>query len=363
MRVLIAGAGVAGLALARALHARGITADVVERTTAWQHGGAGLYLPGNALRALRELGVESVVVAHANPIGRQRILDHRGRLLADIDVERFWHGVGPCVAIHRAALHEALLDATADVPIRLGTSVTAVEDGDAPRVTFSDGSTSSYDVVVGADGVHSTIRSLVLGGPPSRQVGQASWRFLADGFPEISDWTAMLGRGRTFLTVALGQGVVYCYADISTSDPEAAAGEDWRASFSDFGEPVSRLLAQADEAYFAPIEEVVPPTWTAGRVALVGDAAHASSPNMAQGAAMAVEDALVLADTLSAGRPVEQALAAYEQRRRVRVAWVQEQTHRRDRTRSLPAVVRNITLRLAGERIFRSNYRPLLDLP
>jgi 2-polyprenyl-6-methoxyphenol hydroxylase-like FAD-dependent oxidoreductase len=363
LRVLIVGAGVAGLALARALYQRGITADVVERASDWQSTGAGLYLPGNAVRALDELGIGSAVSAVANPIGRQRFLDHRGHLLADIDVDRVWEGVGGCVAIHRAALHEILLGATVEVPVRLGTSVTGVADGEAPLVTFSDRSTGTYDLVVGADGVHSTIRSLVLDGPPARYVGQASWRFLADGFPDISDWTVMLGRGRTFLTVALGQGKVYCYADANTGDPTGAGGEDWRELFADFAEPVPRLLEQASESYFAPIEEVVPPAWSGRRVVLIGDAAHASSPNMAQGAAMAVEDALVLAETLVADQSVELALDGYEQRRAGRVAWVQEQTHRRDRTRGLSPVVRNLTLRLAAERIFRSNYRPLRDLP
>ena len=363
MRLLIVGAGIAGLALARALLQRGITAEVVERAREWEPLGAGLYLPGNAVRALHELGIGPGLVAHANPIGRQRILDHRGRLLADIDVDRVWDGVGACVAIHRAALHEALREAAADVPVRLGVSVTGLKDGEAPQMSFSDGSTGSYDLVVGADGVHSTIRSLALGGPPASYVGQASWRFVVDGFSELTDWTVMLGRGRSFLTVALGRGAVYCYADANTSDPAAVDGEDWRALFADFAEPVPRLLEEAGEAYFAPIEEVVPPAWTAGRVVLVGDAAHASSPNMAQGAAMAVEDALVLAEMLSAERSVDAALAGYEQRRKARVARVQEQTHRRDRTRNLPATVRNLTLRLAAERIFRSNYGPLRDLP
>jgi 2-polyprenyl-6-methoxyphenol hydroxylase-like FAD-dependent oxidoreductase len=282
---------------------------------------------------------------------------------ADIDVDRLWDGVGGCVAMHRSELHEALRDATGDVPVRLGTSVTDLEDGEAPRVRFSDGSTGSYDLVVGADGVHSTIRRLALGGSPAGYVGQASWRFVADGFPDITDWTVMLGRGRTFLTVSLGAGVVYCYADVNTSDPAGAAGEDWRRSFADFAGPVPRLLDQAADAYFAPIEEVVPPAWMARHVVLVGDAAHASSPNMAQGAAMALEDVLVLAELLTGDQPVDQALADYEHRRKARVAWVQEQTHRRDRMRNLPPIVRNVTLRLAAERIFRSNYGPLRDLP
>ena len=274
-----------------------------------------------------------------------------------------WDGVGGCVAIRREALHEALREATAEAPVRLATSVTDLEDGEAPRVTFSDGSSGSFDVVVGADGVHSTVRRLALGGPPAGYVGQSSWRFVADGFPELTDWTVMLGKGRTFLTVSLGEGAVYCYADVNTSEPDSAADGDWRRSFADFADPVPRLLEQGSEAYFAPIEEVAPPAWTARRVVLVGDAAHASSPNMAQGAAMALEDALVLGELLTDGQSVDEALTGYVERRKARVAWVQEQTHRRDRTRNLPATVRNVTLRLAAERIFRSNYGPLRDRP
>ena len=363
-RVLIVGAGVAGLALARALQQRGITAEVVERMPEWEASGAGLYLPGNSVRALDELGIWAELAARANPIVRQRFLDHRGRLLADIDVRRYWDGVAACVSIRRAALHEALRAGSVEVPVRLGLSVTDLEDdGQAKRVRLSDGSTSEYDLVVGADGVHSTIRALAVGGPPARYVGQASWRFIAEGFPEIGEWTVMLGRGRAFLTVALGKGSVYCYADLNTSDPADTRGTAWRELFADFADPVPRLLEHAGNAYLAPIEEVVPPAWTAPRVALVGDAAHASSPNMAQGAAMALEDALALADVLSTSEDIEEALTEYQRRRSARVAWVQKQTHRRDRTRGLPPIIRNLTLRLAGERIYHSNYRPLLEPP
>ena len=237
MRVLIAGAGIAGLALARALRRRGVNAEVVERMTEWQPIGAGLYLPANAVRALGELGVGTELAAHANPIERQRLLDHRGRLLADIDLARLWDGVGGCVAIEREALHALL---RADVPVRLGLSVEALEDGETPRVSFSDGSTGSYDLVVGADGVHSTIRSLAFGDHPAGTVGQASWRFLADGFPELTDWTAMLGRGRTFLTVSLGDGDVYCYADVNTATRGAP-----RARIGGSGSPTSPTRCRA----------------------------------------------------------------------------------------------------------------------
>jgi 2-polyprenyl-6-methoxyphenol hydroxylase-like FAD-dependent oxidoreductase len=363
VRVLVVGAGIAGLALARALRRSGLDVEVVERLTDGDSAGTGLYLPANAERALRSLGVGPVVAERAHPIRRQLFRDHRGRLLADVDVAAFWDGVGACVAVHRAALHEALRDTGGRIPIRLGTGVTGLEQGDRPHVRFSDGSAASYDLVVGADGVHSTVRALAFAGPPARYVGQASWRFVASGFPELDDWRVLLGARRAFLTVALGGGEVYCYADVSTDDPAGATAGDWREGFADFGAPVPRLLDHAGDAYFAPIEEVVPPVWSAGRVVLVGDAAHASSPNMAQGAALALEDALVLADVLAGGRPIEQALAEYGRRRAARVAWVQEQTHRRDRTRSLHPAVRNAILRIAGRRIFRANYRPLREQP
>ncbi len=364
MDVLIVGAGIAGLALARALGLRGMRAAVVERRSTWETEGAGLYLPGNSVRALDELGLRDVLASHANPIARQRFLDHRGRLLLDVDVHDYWKGVGGCVAIPRAALHGALRTGAAGTEIRLDVSVTGLEDAASRRrVRFSDGSSSDFDLVVGADGVHSTVRRLAFGGRPARAVGQTSWRWVAAGFHELGDWNVRLGRGSAFLTVALGDGSVYCYADLDTSDPADARATQWRESFAEFADPVPRLLEHAGEAYRAPIEEVVPPAWRAGRIALVGDAAHASSPNMAQGAAMAVEDALVLADVLAHGSPLGQALAEYERRRAPRVTWVQEQTRRRDRTRGLPPVVRNLALRLAGERIFRANYGPLRKAP
>ena len=363
IRVLIAGAGIAGLALARALHQRGIVAEVVERSPALQQAGAGLYLPANAVRALRALGIGSAVERIATPVRRQRILDHRGRRLADIAVDRMWDGVDECWAVGRAELCEALQAAPPEVPIRHSTAVASIRDGHTPQVTFSDGTTDTYDLVVGADGIRSTIRDAVVGGVGPRYVGQVSWRFVAEGFPTISDWTVMLGRDRTFLTVALGRERVYCYADLSTADPAFDRGSDWRELFAEFADPVPQLLSQGAQAHFSPIEEVAAPHWVGHRVALVGDAAHASSPNMAQGAAMALEDAHVLAGLLESGQPVDSALPAYEAQRRPRVAWVQEQTRRRDKTRGLPALVRDVSLRLAAERIFVSNYRPLRSQP
>ena len=135
---------------------------------------------------------------------------------------------------------------------------------------------------------------------------------------------------------------------------------------ADFAEPVPSLLEAlgADgPVHVGVVEEVSLTDWISGAVLLVGDAAHAAAPNMAQGAAMAFEDAVVLAECLTATSDVGGAIATFQQRRRSRTEWVLQQTHRRDRVRGLTPLLRNQLMRVGGERIFRANYRPLLDPP
>jgi 2-polyprenyl-6-methoxyphenol hydroxylase-like FAD-dependent oxidoreductase len=363
-RVLVVGGGIAGLATARALLRRDIEPDVVERAAVWSHPGVGMYLPANAVRALGTLGLQAALLDRARVLTRQRFLDHRGRKLFDVDLPAFWGATGPCAAISHRGLHELLC---AGIPVRLGTTVTAlVDQGPLVRAEFDDGSTGDYDLVVGADGVRSWVRTVVFGGAAPRLLGQASWRFLVDGVAESSAWTVRLGRGKAFLTIPLGGGRVYCYADVgadAATDPSGGDPAELAGHFGEFAEPVPTILrkglAPGEPPYFAPIEEVVHRPWVRGRVMLVGDAAHAMSPNMAEGAGMALEDALVLAEVVAADRPLEE----FEARRRPRVGFVQTQTHRRDRTRNLSPIVRNAVLRLAGQRIFRGNYKALRSEP
>jgi 2-polyprenyl-6-methoxyphenol hydroxylase-like FAD-dependent oxidoreductase len=367
-QVLIVGAGIAGLAIGRSLLSRGFSPEIVERADAWPVSGAGLYLPGNGVRAIVALGLADALMARAARISHQRILDHGGRVLSEIDLRRVWGHVGPCVGIPRADLHGILLDGAAGVPIRLSTTVTSVtQTAESVSVRFDDGRTGFCDVVIGADGINSSIRRLVFGDIQPRRVGQISWRFISRETHGVTAWTAMLARGRTFLMIPVGQHRLYCYADLTTSGTRLDPDRDrLRTLFSDFGEPVPRILSRLDAGdaiHVGPIEEVDMDRVVDRRVVLVGDAAHATSPSMAQGASMALEDALILADALASGRSPVEALAAFTARRRSRVLWVKQRTHRRDRIRGLPAPLRNLSLRFAGSAIYEADYRLLFDEP
>jgi FAD-dependent urate hydroxylase len=366
-QILVVGAGIAGLAAARALAGAGFSVEVVERERAWDEAGMGIYLPGNAARALGALGLDQAVSERAVVIPRQRVSDHRGRLLVDVDLAALWDGVGSCLALHRADLHAVLLEGAGEVPIRMGVDVRAIrERSGTASVELGDGTGGEYDLVIGADGIHSTLRRLVFGDDATaRRVGQVGWRFVSTCPPEITTWSALLGPRTAFLMIPVGNGDVYCYGDVASASGQDRE-DDLGRLFSGFAEPVPglvRSVADRNVVHRSTIEEVALDSWARGRVVLVGDAAHATSPNMAEGAAMALEDALVLAECLRAHDAVPVALSAFEARRRPRTDWVRTQTHRRDRTRYLPTAVRNAVLRAFGLRIFRSNYRPLLDEP
>ena len=230
-RVLIVGGGIAGLALAPMLARTGDEVEVVERERAWRPAGTGMYLPGNAARALRALGLEAQVASRAVEIAHQRFYDHRGRLLCEVDVAELWAAVGPCLAVHRAELHALLREAAGEVPIRIGLAVERVAQRDGTVSVELQRRNERRRTISWSGRTGSTARCA--GWRSSRRrcpgpVGQIGWRFLAPRPPEVTTWSVMLGRRTAFLTIPIDGDRVYCYCDV-VSPPDHDTPEQVRA--------------------------------------------------------------------------------------------------------------------------------------
>jgi FAD-dependent urate hydroxylase len=360
-RILVVGAGIAGLSAAVALRRRGFAPEVVEARAAPSAEGAAITLHGNGVRALRALGVGATLEAAGAVVPAWACHDRHGAELCRTDLVGLWNGVAPCIGITRPALTGILLGAAGGVPLRFGCRVTGLRQDDRRvRVAFGDGSCGDYDLVVGADGIGSTVRRLVVGEVAPTRTPVVGWRCVIDGRPAgVEHLVLLLGEGCFVGLVPVGGGRTYGFAGTS------AAAAPMRERFAEFGGPVPDFLARLGDAtpHVAPIGCVTLDRWHYRRVVLVGDAAHATHPHMGQGGSLAVEDALVLADELARADTLPSALDAHARRRRPRVDWVREQSRRAAASWALPSADRDAALRAHGDRLLQERYRPLRAVP
>lgn len=366
MRILIVGGGIAGFSMARALELKGYQADLVERRPDEASGDSGLFLPGNAGRALKQLGLLDRVQSAAAVIRTQSILDKNGRQLSVTQTQDVWGSCGPCLSLPRAGLHGILRQSLSRTQLRFGLAVETIKlSATTCQVSFSDGSSSTYDIVIGADGIGSSVRGMLFPAINPTYVGNVSWRFITRNTTAIDSWTAMLGHRKALLAIPVNANDIYVYADTALAFQDiqsTTAQASLPALFKDFSGPILPLITQIPEGtlvHFSKIEQVVMDDWVKGRVVLIGDAAHAASPSMAQNAGMALEDALVLAESIAAAGSPDDALATYTAKRRHRVEWTQKQCAARDKMRAWPTPMRNAVLKVLGNRLYARSYSPL----
>jgi 2-polyprenyl-6-methoxyphenol hydroxylase-like FAD-dependent oxidoreductase len=331
------GGGIGGLSLARELSHRGLPVVVLERTPAPAPVGSGIIMNPNAMRVLERNGLAEPLRARGWPYLVRETHDGRGRLLARRDYRPLYAAgrLAPGTLVHRAALHQVLLDGLPPATVRYAARVVALEAGpDRVCVRTESGDALEADVVVGADGIHSQVRDLVFGANPPVYLGYRSHRLVVANADGVEHFTEFLGRGRRVGLVPIARDRLYVWTTFNApreaagGPPESPAG--LRERFAEFTDPrVVAALARVrapQEVLCTDIEEVHQPAWVQGRVVLLGDAAHALTPNMGQGAGMAMEDAAVLAAELSAAsrgaKPLPAALAGYVARRQARVATV-----------------------------------------
>jgi FAD-dependent urate hydroxylase len=373
-QILIVGGGIAGLALATALQRQGFAAEsveIVERSPTWPAVGAGIALHANGGRMLRALGLGAAIEQASARFSRWGFFDQRGERLCETNLDDLWGNVGPCMGITRVLLQEILLSGAGATLYRLGVTITAIrQDRDRVTVDFDNGSSGDYDLVVGADGVYSTVRTLAVDDATPEYANIMAWRSVVPIRPGgLTNLMILLGKDSFFGLVPVGDGQTYGFgAIVGARFHDAPAGrlERFRRRFASFGGPVPGYLAALEydeQLHVGPIEWVETERWHNGRVLLIGDAAHAATPHMGEGGSMALEDAFVLAEELRAADTIEMALDQFIARRRPRTNWVQEQSRIAARGWALPPAARDAVLRERGDQMLRDRYSALIPPP
>ncbi|MEG3125371.1 FAD-dependent oxidoreductase [Sphingomonas sp. GB1N7] len=332
-KILVIGGGIGGLTAAIALRRKGMTVDLIERDPSWSVYGVGIIQQSNVVRAMKELDLLDDYLEAGFGYDEVCVFLPDGQQVARLASPALVEGYPANVGIGRRALHKVLGDRTiaAGANVRLGVTVASLyDDGDGVDIVFSDGTAGRYDIVVGADGLYSQIRGLIFPETPAPEfTGQAVWRY---NFVRSADVTGLhayegpIGVG----LVPLADDLMYMY--LTTPEPgnpryrREKLAEAMRTKLAGMPPAIAGLAVQIvdDEAVvYKPLEWLlVEGPWHKGRVVLLGDAVHATTPHLGQGGGMAIEDSIVLAEELARAETPEAGFAAYRDRRFDRCAYI-----------------------------------------
>ena len=335
LRILIVGAGIGGLTAAVALRDKGFAVEMIERDPEWKVYGVGIIQQGNVIRAMAQLGLLEGYLDAGSPFDFLEVFTPAGDRVARISLPKLDARYPAGLGVGRRTLHEFLGSSAraAGATIRLGATATRIENGTAGvDVAFNDGTSGRYDVVIGADGVYSATREMLFpDAEKPRFMGQSVWRYNLPrpaGLDAIRAYDGAIGMG----LVPLSPSLIYMY--VTTPEPgnpryprEGLAAR-LRLKLAGAAPGIAELvplITDDDEVVYKPLEKIfIDGPWHKGRVVLLGDAVHATTPHLGQGAGMAIEDSLVLADELTRQETPEAAFTAYRDRRFERCRYIVE---------------------------------------
>jgi 2-polyprenyl-6-methoxyphenol hydroxylase-like FAD-dependent oxidoreductase len=340
-KVLIVGGGIGGLSLAIALRNCNIDAEIVEIKQVWTVYGVGIIQQSNVVRAMAQLGIVDKYLSASFPFESVGVYTYEGKQVAMLPGKRLAGPEYPAnLGISRLKLHEVLTQEaqTRGATVHLGVTVESLRQSDSGvDVKFTDGRDGHYDLVVGADGTFSRIRSMVFPDAPApRFTGQSVWRYNFRRPEQIDHLANYRGFKINAGLVPLSQDLMYMY--VTTIEAEnAKMPQDnlhtlMRERIDGFGGMIAEVSDQITDpsrvVYKPMVVVLVPPPWYRGRVVLLGDAAHSTTPHLGQGAGMAIEDAIVLAEELNTDRSIEEQLQAFVRRRYDRCKFVVDRSQR-----------------------------------
>jgi 2-polyprenyl-6-methoxyphenol hydroxylase-like FAD-dependent oxidoreductase len=332
LSVLVIGGGIGGLTAAIALRQRGFRVHIIEKDPAWSVYGVGIIQQGNVLRAVDALGILDQYIDAGVGFDAIEVFAPSGTRVARVPSHRLLPDRPANLGISRRALQKVLGAAASSIgaTLRLGVTAASIDNGQRVQVRFSDQSSGSYDLVIGADGAYSQIRTMALPeAQKPRFTGQAVWRYnlpRPSGLDALHAYNGPIGAG----LVPISRELMYMY--LTAPEPEnprypreglAARMRGKTAACAPAIRELASAITDDDAVVYRPLESLlVEGPWHRGGVVLLGDAVHATTPHLGQGAGLAIEDSLVLAEELSNHANLDAAFSAYRARRFERCAYI-----------------------------------------
>lgn len=367
MKGLIVGGGIAGLTSAILLEKAGFEIEIAEIAPNWGPVGAGIVLWPNCLKILGKLGLRDETESLGNIIEEMAVTDERGKKISSLKFGKVFEKGLYAVAIARPDLHSVLASGIKTTQVYLNDTVKEItNENRKAQVTFKTGRQNEYDFIIGADGINSKVRKFLFGEVKPRYSGYTNWRFMINGDFDFDRRHAyeMWGKGKRFGMVPVGsENKYYCFA-VLNSPPKLdsnrnIANDKFKEIFSEFGWIAPEFLKLVDKDTILihnDLEDIRLKQWQKGNVVLIGDAAHAITPNLGAGAAMAMEDSIIIAENLINTKSPENAFRSFFQSRYKRVNRICNDSYRLGKMGTLENAalrnVRNFISRIIPERFY-----------